>query len=237
MHEQKSSSTLKRMARGQLAGRYAIPMGAVVILSLISAIATLILNRIFSGYTLSSLILNYIAAFILALLLSVLEAGLSYLILHLVRGQEVRLSDLLYGFSNQPDRIILAVLVTQLLSFACMIPTILLLALGFILESLSFQILGVLALLGGIVAMVWLLLTYSMICYVYLDHPEKGVMEILRTSRKLMIGNKGRYLYLQVSFIGLLLLSVFSCGIGLLWVSPYIETTTALFYLDLTGEA
>ena len=51
-----------------------------------------------------------------------------------------------------------------------------------------------------------------------------------------MAGNRGRYFYLQVSFAGLSLLSVLSCGIGFLWVLPYMQTANALFYRNLIGE-
>ncbi len=58
----------------------------------------------------------------------------------------------------------------------------------------------------------------------------------MRESQELMRGNKGRYFYLIISFFGLLLLSVFTCYIGLLWLAPYMEMTQLLFYRDLIGE-
>ena len=48
-----------------------------------------------------------------------------------------------------------------------------------------------------------------------------------------MEGNKLRLLYLQLSFIGFYLLAVLSCGIGLLWLMPYMQQTTVSFYLDV----
>ena len=37
-----------------------------------------------------------------------------------------------------------------------------------------------------------------------------------------MRGKKGKFFYLQLSFIGIYLLGAIACGIGLLWVIPYI---------------
>ena len=52
----------------------------------------------------------------------------------------------------------------------------------------------------------------------------------------MMHGNKGRFFYLQISFFGLALLCILTLGIGMLWLYPYMMTTEAFFYLDLTGE-
>ena len=51
-----------------------------------------------------------------------------------------------------------------------------------------------------------------------------------------MKGNKWRYFYINLSFIPLLLASMLTCYIGLLWLMPYMEATMAAFYLDLKGE-
>ena len=52
----------------------------------------------------------------------------------------------------------------------------------------------------------------------------------------MMRGQKGRYFYVTISFFGVMALSVLTCGIGMLWVMPYMETTLAFFYRDLAGE-
>ena len=48
-----------------------------------------------------------------------------------------------------------------------------------------------------------------------------------------MEGNKLRLLYLQLIFLGFYLLAVLSCGIGLLWLMPYMQQTMVSFYLDV----
>lgn len=68
------------------------------------------------------------------------------------------------------------------------------------------------------------------------DHDSMSVMEAFHTSFRLMSGNKGRLFYIQLSFLGWELLALLSCGIGILWLSPYMNQTTVEFYRDVTGE-
>lgn len=76
-------------------------------------------------------------------------------------------------------------------------------------------------------------LFYSQAFYLLHDFPHYTTKELLTMSRHLMKGHKGRLFYLYVSFIPLLLLSVLSLGLALLWILPYMEATMAEFFLDL----
>lgn len=236
MREQKSSSQLKGMAKTLLMGRYALPLGATLVTGLLWGILASVLNWAFPVRLFPGLVLNSVASFIVSLLMCVLNAGFCYLILNLTRGREGKLSDLLYGFSHEPDRIILIAVFLILLSVGCLLPSILLFFLGSWANLFFIQILGVFALLIGLAVCVYLLLSYPLVYFLYLDHPDAPVSEILSRSKTLMRGNRGRYFYLQVSFVGLSLLSVLSCGIGFLWVLPYMQTVNALFYRNLIGE-
>ena len=70
----------------------------------------------------------------------------------------------------------------------------------------------------------------------YLDAPEKGVIQLMRESRQLMKGNRVRFFYLQISFFGLILLSLLTCYIGMLWLIPYMQMTSVLFYRNVQQE-
>jgi uncharacterized membrane protein len=48
-----------------------------------------------------------------------------------------------------------------------------------------------------------------------------------------MMGHKGKLFVLYLSFIGWFLLSCITCGVGFLWLVPYVQTTLANFYDDL----
>lgn len=75
-----------------------------------------------------------------------------------------------------------------------------------------------LSFMSGLFVFLWLLLLivpgiiasyrYSMAQYLLYTHPEMGVMEALRESKRCMTGRKGRLFCLNISFIGWRLLSV-----------------------------
>ena len=77
---------------------------------------------------------------------------------------------------------------------------------------------------------------YAMVPYLLRDYPELGVREALRTSKEMMKGHKWDLFVLDLSFIGWMLLGIMTAGIGLLWVTPYMDTTHAAFYEDLKNE-
>ena len=101
------------------------------------------------------------------------------------------------------------------------------------LESLGFSLGATL-----IQALVNLLLSlfFGLSNYLLLDNPEMGAIEAMKTSCRLMKGNKGRYFYINLSFIPLEVICIFTCYIGYLWLEPYIQNTFAHFYMDVTGE-
>ncbi len=77
---------------------------------------------------------------------------------------------------------------------------------------------------------------YSMAFYIMNDNPSIGIMEAISQSKAMMQGNKGRLFCLHFSFIGWVLLSLLTCGIGLLWVNPYVSAADAAFYLEVSGQ-
>jgi uncharacterized membrane protein len=66
-----------------------------------------------------------------------------------------------------------------------------------------------------------------------LDFPNQSVTEILKKCFDVMHGNKFRLFMMYFSFVPLMFLSVFTCGIALIWVLPYMKMTAANFYLDM----
>ncbi|SFE78187.1 Uncharacterized membrane protein [Paenibacillus catalpae] len=80
-------------------------------------------------------------------------------------------------------------------------------------------------------------LRYSQAYFILRDNPDIGVMDAIRESRQLMIGNKWRYFVLQLTFIGWAILAAIPFGIGYLWLCPYISVTQAHFYDNVTGRS
>lgn len=78
--------------------------------------------------------------------------------------------------------------------------------------------------------------SYAMTPYILIEHPEMSVNKAIDESIYLMDGHKFDYFYLGLSFIGWIILSIMSFGIGFIWLIPYMQTTMAAFYADLKKE-
>lgn len=101
----------------------------------------------------------------------------------------------------------------------------------------------VLGLLTTVFTLLWTLLfvfpgivkiySYSMAYYIKLDHPEYTPNQAITESRKMMNGNKFRLFCLDLSFVGWCFVGILACGIGILWVQPYMEAARYEFYRDL----
>lgn len=74
------------------------------------------------------------------------------------------------------------------------------------------------------------------IYYLIAEYPEKSRKEIFDLSRRMTDGNKMNIFILELSFIGWSLLGVITCGLGMLFVTPYMKATSAELYLWLKEE-
>lgn len=74
---------------------------------------------------------------------------------------------------------------------------------------------------------------YCMVPYILAEHPEMESADVFGRSRMLTQNNKLNIFVLEISFIGWLFLGMLCCGIGMLFVSPYIDITMAHLYLKL----
>jgi uncharacterized membrane protein len=72
--------------------------------------------------------------------------------------------------------------------------------------------------------------SYSLTPFLLIDNPELSVNQAITKSRKLMNGKKLNLFLLDLSFIGWLILSVLTFGVGFIWLAPYYRSTVAQFY-------
>lgn len=77
---------------------------------------------------------------------------------------------------------------------------------------------------------------YCLAPYLMAENPNLGIREAVNMSKELMAGHKWRLFCLNLSFIGWGILSALTCGIGDLWLNPYIYAANAAFYVDRTGR-
>ena len=92
------------------------------------------------------------------------------------------------------------------------------------------QILWNLTIAGGIIKHY----EYSMIPYILAENPKIGRKKAFRLSRQMMKHNKWKLFWLDMSFLGWRVLSLFTLGIlDFVFVNPYVAGTKAEFYISL----
>ena len=139
------------------------------------------------------------------------SVGLHFAFLKLIQKEhnDMVISSIFQGFDDFGSNLVLGLMQTLLIS----------------LWSLLFVIPGIIK-----------SYSYALAYYIKAEHPEYGWRECLNESEKMMEGNRMRLFSLNLSFIGWLFLSIFTCGLGSLWVSPYMQASTAVFYEELKKE-
>lgn len=232
-----SSKELKRQARECLMGHYGLAMGAFAILELIVVAVFFPFNMTLqSDPSDFQLIVYTLAALIISLLSTVLSCGLLCIHLNIARKKDTKLSDLFRFFTTRPDRILVSGLLLMGILFLAMLPAILATIIAVFFDAVLFYLLLAVIWIGTIIVTFMLSYSYSLIYLILIDHPEYGIMKVFRESHRLMKGNKGRMFYINLSFLGLNILGLLSCYIGLLWVSPYMSQTSVEFYRNVIGE-
>ena len=232
------SSGLKRIARENLDGQWGLAVAAnlTAILVVTAALAPFYSLQYLSGGGKVQTIAYEIALSILLAVMMVLQCGVLRLHLSFARKEPAGLKMLFDEFTREPQRYITLYLVALWINIFCMIPGEICIYVGITSgASLAYAIGGVLC-LAGIVVLLPYVLRYSMAALLLVDDFQIEVLEALKKIRELMEGNRRRLFTLCLSFLGWNVLGILSCGIGMLWIVPYMEQTLVTFYRELIGE-
>lgn len=234
MREYKSFSKLKFLAREQMRGTTTTLVCAFLLQELIVFAATTVALSFVPGNDSISNIVYYIVTFIIQLLSGILQAGCCLLYLHAACGMKASVSDLFYCFSNSPDKAIKIQCPLAILNCICMLPS------DYMLwkmpsNTLDYNMMMTTYLVTIVCSLVYFVITLGFfpVFYMMLDFEDFSVRDIFTKSWEFMKGQKMRYFLLQLSFFPLIFLSIFTCGIALLWIMPYMNMTSTNFYLDL----
>lgn len=244
----KSNAELKYLARTQMMGRFGLLIGTILISALISFFCSSILIS-------KSYLINYVVSFIIQVVLSVLEVGITLIYLKSSCNMPAQIGDLFEGFRNNLPVALKIGLLFTFINCVCTIPCDMMnmaissstdlivpeitdaTTLNEMMEfySVFYRIMGTyyLVLFACMLVSFLLRLVFVPAYYIMLDFPEWGAMKVLQKSVEVMRGNKLRYVLLQISFLPILFLSVFTCGLTLIWVIPYMQMTNTNFYLDI----
>lgn len=79
-------------------------------------------------------------------------------------------------------------------------------------------------------------LSYAMTPYILKDYPELSANQAINLSMKMMKGRKLDLFCLYLSFLGWIILSVLTLGIGYFWVIPYMYTAQSAFYQEVKTD-
>lgn len=233
--EHKSTAQLKAIAREQLKGKYGTVIATIMAYFAISMILSLTTTFFSSNQNnTSGVIMSMLMSLIISLLMTVLSLGFTKMFINIAREEEYQTTDLFWGFKNHPDKIIIATVLMFLIAIIPFCPAIIFTVCFIITKNTFIGILMVIAYIAGIIADMVISFMYAQVPLILADNRDVSAMEALRLSRKMMKGNKLRYFYLKITFIGWVLLGVLSMGIAYLWIIPYITLTEVHFYLDLS---
>lgn len=235
---QHSCKELKRIARENLNDNYNIPMGAFIIATAVACMIELPFSYLLDTEyaTTSQHIIYLIVEFLISIISGVLDVGLIYLHLNIARHKPFNKSDVFYAFKNQTDKFIFGYLFVFALQLLCALP--LLLGYMFIFDSKNIQSIAITIGLGlaSVILYTILKIIYCFIFYIMLDHPQMTLKECIKIAREIIKGHFFKTLYIYISFVGMMLLTVLSLFVGLLWLQPYMAQTMANYYLDVCGE-
>ena len=80
-------------------------------------------------------------------------------------------------------------------------------------------------------------IAYSQAFYILAEYPEVSVTQALKISQKITKGYKGDLFVMRLSFLGWALLACLTCGIGFLWLNPYVKNANTYAYRFLMKNA
>lgn len=239
MYQTKSRAELKSLARDLLRGNYSYVILSMLMISFLSSGLNAIASLLFYPSSIFGYAVYYTVIVLSGAVSGIFSAGIACLYLSISCGKKWNIMNIFYGFLYQPSKSFLLSLVFSILNLLCSIPV---LFVNFseepqnveqYMQQFSIYIAAYLlcSALYGLVTLI-----FSQSYFLLLDYPELSVKELLVHSIRLMKGNLLRLLLLQISFLPIQLLGITSCGIGYLWITPYMQMTYALFYLDLVKK-
>lgn len=163
----------------------------------------------------------------------IFQTGIALFFLNLASGRNASIGNLFYGFQYLYKQSLTLSAVSALLQFVCLLPYYVFTFLLRETHSTTWGICMIAALIAGMIIYIPISLSISQSFFLLLDFPSRSAAEILRLSVRLMKGRKRRLFLIQLSFLPLMLLGTLSFGLGNLWVTPYMNMTLALYFLDI----
>ena len=197
----------KNRALASLEGKW----DKAVIASVIYLVLTVGVSQVVSLPFSSSVAGSSSSSIIWTILCMPLMWGFVVFFLNLIRGKEISWESIFDGYKNDEWKRVGG---TYLLMYVYVVLWTLLLIIPGIIKGLS----------------------YSMTPFIMKDDPAISGNAAIEQSMRMMDGHKMELFWLYLSFIGWIILSIFTFGIGLVLLEPYMNTSVAHFYEDLKSQ-
>ena len=233
MSTYRSPAVLRSMARGQLLGKYPIAAMAFFSVLIITVMVRLFSTALVGADGILGFIFSTIISFIISLFLGIVNIGILFMALKISCKEPIYLNDILYGFTYHPQKIVKIQAVLIGVQVVATLPADIFRMLYQNSDETDYLPMMIVFYLAGISVYFFISLVFSQSFFLLLDFENKSAKELLLKSHQVMNGHKKRLFGLWLSFVPLLLLSVFTCCVGLIWVMPYIKVALANFYMDL----
>lgn len=228
---------LKRIARGNLQGHFLTFMRVYIFCALITSLLEIPFSLMTNEIPFSTPnIIYYIATILIGIASVVLTAGQYRLHLRLARSGEIHLSEVFMTLRFHSDQFIFTEMMLFGISLISMLPMFGGIYLIYTGNDMQDYIIAFVASIISFILGTYISLTFDLVYFAMIDNENLSMIQALKYTKQMVHTHRKRYLYMQLSFIGMLLLCGLSFGLGFLWVQPYMIHTTALFYLDVKGE-
>lgn len=205
---------IKSRAKEALKGHYWYVFGVSLLISVISGLASSILNLVLRLGGDSDAAIIICAVLYIAVVLFVLiplSTGMTRFFINFCKGNEPQVNDIAYIYKNGLGNVIRISIIE---------------AVYIILWSMLFIIPGIIK-----------TYQYFMIDYMIAENPQLDRKRAFEITKAAMKGNKWRTFVFGLSFIGWILLCMVTLGIGTLFLTPYINAAYAQYYLELKKTA
>lgn len=208
---------IKKSALQSLKGRWGLAILLVIVSSAIYNLFPMLIEILFSGGINTWLNDEYpywvpLLSLFVSIILIPIYVATDWVFLSIARNEEAKVADL-FNLYNEIPNFFKSIFLTILIGIYVLLWSLLLIIPGII---------------KGI--------AYSQAYFIFKDNPTYSTNEIITTSRELMKGYKWKYFLLNLSFLGWAILTLFTLGIGLVWLIPYFKTALTTFYVNLTRQ-
>lgn len=242
-------SEIKKTARENLSDKW----GTSVLLVLVFLLIQFGIGLVYAFLSIIPM-LSFISYIGIIVISTPISFGLIFCFLELKKGNNVECIDYFkFGFSNFKrvwctvgnifKKMWLYVLLYVVFIFLLVFASVFIGIFSYITHSWMLALIGCFTVLVLIAAYITLLILtviksylYVLAPYILWNNPDISAKEAVEKSELLMKGYRGEYFLLSLSLIGWWFLSLFTFGIGLLWLIPYVQMSYIVFYENRLNE-